>query len=261
MKIRTLLRAALALLILPAAASAHGPQLQITNDGGQIVTRSVLVNDYSALSDEKSAYVIPVTSVLDTDFPTSWRATADESGAYPFGPGLAYGLGATFPTNSTLTISFLEELMLWDGGAFVSAGDVELAALRTSNPNASSLTGNTAVTGGPDWDAEVAIGDSYDSGAHASVTHVLLGDGVDPAAAVADGLYRAKLQIASSDASIAASDPIYLLLSKNANDQVGQAVASLGLPAGAVQYFTVPEPTTAALAALTLLAPVWRRRC
>ncbi len=34
-------------------ALAHGPQMQITVDNGQITTRNVLTNDYAPVTDEK----------------------------------------------------------------------------------------------------------------------------------------------------------------------------------------------------------------
>ena len=47
---------------LPAAASAHGPQIQITNDNNKIVTRALHQDgDYSlALTAPKSVYVMPL---------------------------------------------------------------------------------------------------------------------------------------------------------------------------------------------------------
>lgn len=231
------------------SAFAHGPQIQITSDGGKIVTRQILVGDYTTPTPEASAYVMPVGLVQDLDFGPSWRPLA-VSPAAPFGPGLAYGLDATFPTDSTLTVSFVEELTVWDGAAFVSAGEVELAALRTSNPNAGSLTGNAAVSGGVDASAEIAIGSTYGPNAHASITYALLGDGMSPAVEAADGIYRATLRVSSSDSSIAASEPYYLILNKGPAGQLVSAVSSLGIDPSSVQFLAIPEPSTLLIATL-----------
>lgn len=248
----------LAIALVASSAAAHGPAIQATVDAGRITTREILVDHYEPLTAPKSVYVMPAQLVADVDFGSSWRATPDVNPANPFGPGIAYGLGATFPTNSTLTLTFLEELKRWDGSAFVSAGATELALLRTSNPGATSLAGNAGFSGGADPSATITIGASYTAEGHSQTTYVLLGDGVSPASAVADGVYLAKLDLASSDAGIEKSDPFYLVLNKGAGSRVAEAVASLGFDASAVQH--VPEPSAAVFVAIGALALARRRR-
>lgn len=242
-----------------SAAMAHGPQVQITVDNDQITTRGVLINDYSPLTLETSAYAMPALLVEDLDFGPSWRASATTNSSYPFGPGVAYGLGAGFTSGTELSLSFLEELMIWDGGSFVSAGSTELAAVRSSNPNADSLTGNVGISGTADPSAEVTIGADYTANAHASVTYVLLGDGVDPMSAVGDGIYRATLQLSSNEVGLASSEPFHLLLSKGSHEGIADAVASLGLATDAVQFLVIPEPTTGLLAGFATIVFVCRR--
>jgi hypothetical protein len=251
---RSFLLWAVACAAISSQALAHGPQMQITVDGGKLTTRNVLTNTYAPLTDEKRVYAMPVLSVGDLDFGTSWRAIPDTNPAYPWGPGAAYGVGATLPINSTLTLSFLDELKVWNGASFVSAGATVLAALRTGNPGPTSLTGNAAFSGGPDVTAEVVIGASYAEDAHASATYVLLGDGVSPTAVVADGVYLATLGWSSSDPLVAPSDPFYMVLNKGPATQLMSAIGSLGFTPSAVQYLSIPEPSAFVLAALGMTA-------
>ena len=246
---RTLLSLALA-AAASGVASAHGPQMQITVTGGKIVTRDLMIDVFTPLTSPRSVYVMPAVEVADIDFPTAWRAGPDTNPVNPNGPGIAYGVGGTFAPGSTLTLAFLEELKLWDGTAFVSASATELAMLRTANPGPASLTGNAGFSGGADPSATITIPASYADESHNSVTYVLLGDGMNPASPVADGLYRTALRFTSSDAAVAPSDPFYLLISKRAETQLGAAIASMGVDPSAVQYLAIPEPSALVLAAL-----------
>ena len=257
---RTQFILAAACAAMASQALAHGPQMQITVDGGKLTTRHVLTNVYTPLTDEKRVYAMPVSLVEDFDFGPSWRARPESNPAYPFGPGAAFGLGATLPTSSTLTLSFLSELQLWDGSSFVSAGATELAALRTGNPGPNSLTGNAAFSGGPDFTAEVNIGATYSESSHGSVTYVFLGDGVSPTAPVADGVYLATMGWSSSDPLIAPSDPFYLVLNKGSATELMSAISSLGFAPAAVQYLAIPEPSAFVLAILGLMTASRRTR-
>lgn len=257
---RTFFLCATACVAIGSPTLAHGPQMQITVDGGKLTTRNVLTNTYAPLTDEKRVYAMPVLSVDDFDFGTSWRAIPDTDPSYPYGPGAAYGVGGTLPTGSTLTLSFLDELKVWDGASFVSAGLTGLTALRTGNPGPTSLTGNAAFSGGQDMTAEVAIGASYTEDAHASVTYVFLGDGTSPAATVDDGVYLAKLGWSSSDPLVAPSDPFYLVLNKGPATELMAAIGSLGFGASEVQYLSIPEPSAIVLATLGLAAASRRTR-
>jgi hypothetical protein len=257
---RTQLLWAAACAAISSQALAHGPQMQITVDGGKLTTRHVLTDVYAPLTDAKRVYVMPVKFVDDLDFGASWRALPDSNPAYPYGPGAAYGIGATLPTNLTLTLSFLDELKVWNGASFASAGATELAALRTGNPGPTSLAGNAAFSGGPDVTAEATIGASYTEDAHASVTYVILGNGVSPAALVADGVYLATLGWSSSDPLVSPSDPFYYVLNKGPATQLMSAIGSLGFDSASVQYLTIPEPSALVLAALGMVAASRRTR-
>src|SRR5687768_14825407 len=79
----------------PNIAHAHGPQLQITNDSGKVVTREIrLEGPYSDhLSAAISAYVIPVRVQDDIAYvrPNQTVDTITGLPNYLSGPGLAHG--------------------------------------------------------------------------------------------------------------------------------------------------------------------------
>ncbi len=239
---------------------AHGPAIQTTVDSGKIITRQVLIDTYEPLTTPISVYVAPVNWVADIDFGPSWRATPEANPANPFGPGIAYGLGSTFAP-STITLSLVDELRVWDGSAFVSAGTTELTTLRTSNPNANALTtGSKGVSGSADTSVEFAIAAGYNSSAHSQMTYVLLGDGITTSAPVADGVYLAQLQLSSSDPLVSPSDPFFYVLNKGPATQLMSAIGSLGFAPSAVQYLAIPEPSALVLAALGMVAASRRTR-
>jgi hypothetical protein len=257
---RTQLLWAAACAAIGSQVFAHGPAIQTTVDSGKIITRQVLIDTYEPLTAPTSVYVAPVNWVADIDFGPSWRATPEANPANPFGPGIAYGVGGTFAGGSVLTLSFVDELLRWDGVDFVSAGATELAALRTSNPNATALTGNKAISGSADPSAEVNVAATYTASAHSQVTYVLLGDGMTTSAPIADGVYLAKLQLTSSDPLVSPSDPFYYVLNKGSATQLMSAIDSLGFAPSAVQYLAIPEPSALVLAALVRVAASRRTR-
>src|SRR5205809_8099819 len=80
-------------VLLPAvSAIAHGPQIQITNDGGKIVTRQLIADGpYSnSLTAVKSVYVTPLL-----DFNGVWYLPPNSSIA-PILVGLAFPSGVGF---------------------------------------------------------------------------------------------------------------------------------------------------------------------
>lgn len=257
---RTQLIWAAACAAISSQALAHGPQMQITVDGGKLTTRHVLTDVYAPLTDEKRVYAMPVTLVDDFDFGPSWRVTPESNPAYPYGPGAAYGVGATLPTNSTLTLSFLDELKVWDGASFISSGEIQLSAMRTGNPNPTSLAGNAAFSSNNAIKATITIGANYSEEAHTSVTYVFLGDAVLPTMDVSDGVYLAKLGWSSSDPLVAPSEPFYYVLNKSPATQLMSAIGSLGFAPSAVQYLAIPEPSAFVLAALGITAASRRAR-
>ena len=241
-----------------SSATAHGPQIQITNDSGKIVTRELhLDGPYStALSSPKLLYVMPALP-----FNNVWYSRPNEAidpillqPSFPSGPGFAYGHDLAdggpqaFEAGSVISAAFTAGLKRWDGAAFVDAGVAELKAFRGSNPDITTPAANFAVTSdlGP-FDsvslATVAAGYGNDAAeVHGSFRFALLGDGTSPTSASPDGVYLLSLQVTSTQAGITPSDPYYFVLNKNAIwSTVETAVGSLGI-ASSLQQWTAPEP-------------------
>jgi len=254
-----------------STAFAHGPQIQITIDSNKLVTRQLHQDgDYSlALTAPKSVYVMPMA-----DFNGAWHsrpnsATLAGIPKFPSGPGLAYGYDQAdggdraFAAGSVLSVEFTDGLKWWNGSSFVDAGTTQLKGFRGSNPAIETPAANFAVTSdaGPfDSVSLAAISATYDAEAHASLRWVLLGDGTSPTSASPDGVYLVSMKLTSTQGGLAASDPYYFVLNKNAaSDAVAAAVKSLGVTTGLVQ--AVPEPGTFLMFALagTGLLPARRR--
>jgi hypothetical protein len=270
-------------VLCPLRILAHGPQIQITNDNNQIVTRQLhLEGPYStSLTDPTSVYVMPLDVSAEVAGNVWYsRPNGAINGvtmlpSYTSGPGLAYGFGydplvpATqkFATGSLFSITFTDGLKKWNGSSFVDAGDTQLKAFRGSNVAIGSPVENFATTSdaGPfDSVSLPAVAEGYgadDDEVHNSVRWALLGDGSSPYSSVADGVYLLSLQLSSTQPNLGPSDEYYFVLHKGAPfANVQSAVNSLQAPAGAVQY--VPEPSgilTLALAG-TLFAAFRHRR-
>jgi hypothetical protein len=266
---------ALAALFAAAPACAHGPQLQITNDNGKIVTRQVILEEpySSSLTPPKSVYVMPLL-----EFAGAWysrpnnvpSATVPGAPEYPSGPGFAWGYDMVdggpqaFAEGSVLSVSFTNGLQRWNGTtSFVDAGDTQLKAFRGSNANISSPPENFAITsdGAPfDSVSLAATAANYEPGVHGSLRFALLGDGASPTSASPDGVYLLSMQLGSTQAGLSASDPYYFVLHKNAAmQQVRGAVKSLDFPSELVQWI-VPEPGITALVAISAIGLVQLRR-
>ncbi|HYO23780.1 MAG TPA: hypothetical protein VEQ85_02425 [Lacipirellulaceae bacterium] len=268
-------------LLAPHAASAHGPQLQVTLDGastggGRIVTRELLLDGpYSGhLTAPKSVYVMPLGATAGV-----WYSRPNGSvlpGGLPkfnSGPGLAYGYGydaasnpQPFPAGSQFAITFTAGLKSWNGAAFADAGAAEAEIFRGSAaaPSALARTNDAAPLAGIAF-PPAGVSFAADGGeTHTSVSYRMLGDGASTTSSLADGVYLLSFQLSSSAPSVQPSDPYFFVLSKNgAPAAVEAAAASLGFPAAAVQNLLVPEPSLAALAAtasLGLVNPSRRRR-
>jgi len=257
------------------AASAHGPQIQITNDNNKIVTRALHKDgDYSlALTAPKSVYVMPVVANSGV-----WYSKPNDAidpitllPAFPSGPGLAYGYDLAdggpqaFAADSVLSVGLLDGLKIWNGSTFVDAGATQLKAFRGSNANVTTPDANFAVTSdvGP-FDslslAPVAANHGSEGAeVHGSFRWALLGDGASPTSNNSDGVYLLKLQVSSTQVGLAPSDPYYFVLSKNPKPgYLTAAINSLGFASPLVQV--VPEPATAILLAMALAGLPFTRR-
>ncbi|TWT88901.1 hypothetical protein Mal64_23910 [Pseudobythopirellula maris] len=247
-----------------AAAHAHGPQIQITNDGSTIVTREVLNNHYSPLTDPKSAYVMPLLQrPFQTPADATWYTRAEASESVPgvpdfySGPGIAFGVGLTFEVGSQTTLAFDGALQLWDGSAFSLADENWLEAFR-GDPATPSVTAKSGTTESIAFSPIPSLGSghgAYNEQSHATVRYRL--GSTTPLAEPADGVYLATLTVtnAAAGGATVSSEPFRFVMSKNAPvSELRAAVWSLGLAPGAVQWVAVPEPASGALAAAALLA-------
>jgi hypothetical protein len=264
----------LATALAATAAFAHGPQIQITNDNGKIVTRQLIQDGPygDSLTSPKSVYVMPLL-----DFSGVWYSRPNNEQlaglpAFPSGPGLAYGYDLAdggpqaFAGGSVISVGLLDGLKLWNGAAYADAGATELKAFRGSNANISTPEANFAITSdvGPfDSLSLAAIAENYGSEGdevHGSFRWALLGDGSSPTSASPDGVYLLKLQASSTQDGLAPSDPYYFVLPKNATPEaVAAAVSSLGFAPELVQV--VPEPAAAlSLASVAMGISLLRNR-
>lgn len=251
-------------------AAAHGPQIQITSEGGKIVTREVFLDGPydSVLADPKSVYVIPLlpSGTLPNQ---QWfsRPNIEESApgvpAFNSGPGIAYGIGSTFSSGFSFRLNFIDGLKFWNGTGFVDPGSEEIQAFRGSSttPSASATTSDSGPFGGIDFPA---IASGYSGDAHNSASFRLLGDGASPTSGGDDGVYLLSLQLASTDPGLATSDPYYFVLHKNESLSTALVAArSLGFSADRVQV--VPEASSfvmsgLAMGGLTMALATMKRR-
>ena len=234
-------------------AQAHGPQIQLTGEMGQIVTRRMFANEpYHPLQAETRIYVIPVGEVGGNLFVKP--PTAGTSG-----PGIAVGLGYdddpnTHPFQSgEYTLKFTDGLLKWNGASFEDAGSAQLRANKT-------VATATTTDSGPfetlTWEIIV---DSSD--AHSGLTYRFLGDGLSPTSELADGIYLASLQLAHG--TLIDSEPFYYVLPHNSALSEAQSAAEYwaglhAIPAGAIQV--VPEPAALVLVAVSAAVFPWRRK-
>lgn len=259
-------------------ASAHGPQIQITNDSGKIVTRNLILDGpYStSLTSPKSVYVMPAL-----DFSGVWYSRPNQAidpilltPSFPSGPGFAYGYDLAdggpqaFETGGVFSVTFTAGLKRWNGATFSDAGVTELKAFRGSDPTISTPAANFATTtdAGP-FDslsmAAIAAGYGADGAeVHGSLRFALLGDGSSPTSGSPDGVYLVSFQLSSSQAGLNPSDPYFFVLNKNAAwSTVESAVNSLGI-APSLQQWAVPEPASCVLilVGIAYVAGIRRRR-
>ena len=262
---------AMSVLLAAVSAFAHGPQIQLTNDGGKIVTRQLIADGpYSnSLTAAKSVYVMPLL-----DFNGVWYSRPNGAidpilgvPSFPSGPGFAYGYdladgGAQlFEAGSVLSLAFTDGLKQWTGTSYVDAGATQLKAFRGSNASIASPAENFATTSdsGPFDSLDLpAVSANYGTEVaevHTSLRFALLGDGTNPSSASPDGVYLLGMQLKSTQSGLAASDPYFFVLFKNpAAGAVINAVNALGVSASAVQFADVPEPTAVGLAVIGFVA-------
>jgi hypothetical protein len=269
---------ALAVGVALAGSSAygHGPQIQITIDSDQIVTRKLILEEpyADALTAPKSVYVMPMKEFNDVwysrpnDAP---NAILPGQPAYFSGPGFAYGFDLAdggpqeFEQDSVLSVKFTDGLKLWDGTAFNDPGSTELKAFSGSSIDGAT---NFAITtdGGASTSVTVtSVADGYGSegeNAHATIRYGLLGDGSSSTSTSPNGVYLASLQLSSTQDGLAPSDEFLFVLAKNVPYATTlAAVASLGFAPSKVQWL-VPEPGTwGLLAAGSISLALMRRGC
>ncbi len=247
-------------LISPRLSQAHGPQMQIDISGGKIVTRSILVDDYTPLTDPVRVYVLPINSV-DVISPlagTEWRPNPSPGFACEYAPGLA---------NSIINLGFTGGLQAWTGTAFVDAGTAQMQAYKTNSNGRFTNSIDDALS---PLALVTTAAAPVPAGAHSGLTYKLLGNGSDPLSAIDDGIYLIGVQLTSVAATLTtttsySSDPFYFLMNKNmSSDAVNSAyssfMSSTGFSSSQVQAFTViPEPSTWALA-VTAIGLVWSVR-
>ena len=224
---------AAALVFAPLAALAHGPQVQIGINNGKLVTTALFADEpYQGFAPARRLYEIPLTHRTLADANDGWYAQPNAT--YPItGPGIAL-LDGQFAAGSKLTVNFVSGLKRWDGTAFVDPGDEQLAVSTTAAFTTSVLTKDAGPFNGIMTAAVTAA-----AGEHKTLRWRLLGDGVSPGATSDDGVYLVGLQLATDQPGVAASDPYYFLLRKDAS--AGDRAAALGAATA-----LVPEPTGAA---------------
>jgi hypothetical protein len=249
---------------------AHGPQIQITRDNDKIVTRLlILESPYTAPSSPKSAYVIPLREtggVWYTRPNNQPSETVPGAPQYLSGPGVAYGSDQVdgglrdFAADANFVLNLVDGLKWWNGSAFVDPGAEQVQAFR-GPAGSPSFTATTNDGGLPSSLPFGLISATYDSDAHGSASYRLLGDGTTPESAGDNGVYLLSLQLSSTEAGLAPSEPYYFVLHKNASaSELEAAVENLRIDPSLVQH--LPEPTSwilLATGAACLAAGVRRR--
>jgi hypothetical protein len=252
----------LALSALPALA--HGPQLQLTRNGNQIVTREIFREEpYTQLTDPKRVYVIPLTETQDVWYsrPNNKPSTTTPGlPEYLSGPGVAYGYDQVdggsrdFAGGFRFELNLIDGLQWWNGAAFVDPGLEEIEAFRSAG---SAITNDALTVVTPARMPYGNVSAAYDAGAHSGASFRMLGNGISSTVEGDDGVYLMSMNYASTEPGLSTSDPFYFLLHKNASDsEIAAAVdgllSSTSIGASFVQY--VPEPGSALL--LTLCAGI-----
>jgi hypothetical protein len=224
---------------------AHGPQIQLTAENGKIVTRQVMIDDYTPITPTTSIYVLPVANVSN-----QWLV--QPPGTAGAGPGIAVGVGfvdaASHPFKSgAYTTSLIDGLKKWNGVSFVDAGDAQLQLYKTVSGNPLTATTTDA---GPFESITYNLNVTSEE-AHTGMGFRFLGDGVSSTSALADGVYL--LSLKASNMTLEESAPFYFMLPHGVTPaEAGAATLAFaqqqGIGAGAIQAMTaIPEPASMAL--------------
>jgi hypothetical protein len=256
-----------ALALVSLTALAHGPQLQITRDGGKISTRSIFREEpYNRLTDTKSVYVIPLleTSGVWYSRPNNAKSSTTGLPEYTSGPGIAFGYAAAFDTGNHFNLNLIAGLMEWSGASFSDPGVEQLQAYRTNSAGviqSSAVTTDSLTVSDP---ATMAYGNisSINAGSHSGTSFRLLGDGAIPGGGD-DGVYLLTMTLSSTQSTVVDSDPYYFVLHKNAADAdveaaVDELLYSLRIGSRYVQF--VPEPGSMTLALIGAAGVLLRQR-
>jgi hypothetical protein len=272
MSFKCCVRSCAIILLMASTASAHGPQIQVTADQTgtttrKISTREIKFDPYTPLTGPKQLYVMPAYQHTGG----VWYTGPDRPANYS-GPGLAYGLGHTFADNSVLSITFVDQLLKWDGGDFVDAGSTDLQGYEGGSLGSQGqlITPTATALASSGGSLAVPLGKYADPDSHATRRFRFLGDGTTvsagsglqigtlPNAAPGDGIYLASFVLSSNEAGLNTSDPYYFIVYKNAPwSEVMAATRSLGIAGSLIQG--IPEPTSLALVGFGLIAWISRR--
>ena len=288
--VRHAIAACLVVPISASLAFGHGVQYQLTYDpvGGKIQTRQIVSTDTRpvTLTDLTRIYVMPLL-VADGTTPAAhpaaqaaWYSQPDIT-TYPSGNGLSYQWDTTAPTGGQLagtgwswkdssslpnlagtvfSYRFTDRVLKWDGSQFsaAEAGATQLQAFRGDATTVPTVFMTTASGSSLAYTAVSSVTQSTNP--HSNAGFRLLGDGTsfDPAVAgvATDGIYLQGMEVLTTattpgGSAVGASDPIYMVLSKNTSFADAYAVAaafaaSQGIPLNQIQ--SVPEPGSLALA-------------
>jgi len=246
---------------------AHGTQIQITNTGNKIVTREALTDIYTpAISNPIRVYQMPLR--LDVGgqtftYPTDTQPLANS------GPGFAFGTGGFLDT-ATINLNLLDGLKVWNGSSFVDPGLEQINVFRGSVTAAIPAIQMTTADVGPFPSIVVASPPAVPTGtdylgdtAHTTVRYRMLGDGTSRTSIGDDGVYLLQFSLSSDQPGLAASDPFFFLLDKNAPLGDLSAASSFLLTSNgfsASQIQAIPEPGTWALCAGLIPLAYWSYR-
>jgi hypothetical protein len=253
MSLKNLVCACAVFLFVAGTVHAHGPQMQITATNGKIVTREILIDEYTPITNPKSVYVMEVLDYRDAWYTRPETAlnlpnhpVAPGQPVYYSGPGIAFGVGHTFAEGSVLSFHFADSLRVWNGTSFDLASPVRLQAYTGGSINATGQLINptaTATDAGPFSISLSALSNGYLEDAHSTLRLRFLGDGAT-ATEPPNGTYLASFTLSSNDPMLGDSDPYYFVMHKRTLwADVAAAVGSLNVPNSAVQVLGVPEPS------------------